>query len=119
MSWSGKPRSITARAIYHFGKKSAPVRLFVAGGGGYFRYPGTFTETIHDSPTATPRFVSRDWLVAGRALELGTGLDLNLGSVVMIRPEVWLAFGNGHRTSPAPEPFYTMPRFAMSGGVRF
>lgn len=119
LSWRGEPRSITARAIYRLGDPSARARLFVAGGGGYFRYPGTFVESTFAAPGLTPQFVSRDWLVTGRALEVGTGVDLTLGPLLLIRPEVWLAFGSGERTSPAPEPFYTMPRFALSAGIKF
>jgi hypothetical protein len=119
LSWEGEPIAITARVVYLFADRDARARLFVAGGGGYFRYQGTFTETRYDSPTSQPRLVSADWLITGHTLEFGTGLNLALGKILFVRPEVWLTFASGSRTRPAPEPPYALPHAVVSAGLKF
>lgn len=119
IAWEGEPRAVTARAVYRFGRSDSSARPFVAGGIGYFRYPGTVTETRFDSPGAPPHIVSRDWLVSGRAFDAGGGVEVNLTPRLFLRPEFWLTLGGGNHAPSAAEPSYVLPRVAVSAGVRF
>jgi hypothetical protein len=119
LSWFGDPFTITARAVVHFGDRRARVRPFVAGGVGYFRYTGTFTEEVFPSPRGAPTLVSTDWRVSSAVAEGGGGVEVRIGRVLFVRPEAWLAIASPTRVRPAPEPPYVMPRVAVSVGARF
>lgn len=119
LSWLGQPLTVTARGRYLFGSVAARTRPFVGGGIGYFRYPGTFTETVFSSPTTAPTLVSSDWLVTSVVVEGGAGVEIGLGRSFFLRPEAWMAIASPTRMRPAPEPPYFMPRVAVSLGARF
>jgi hypothetical protein len=119
LSWEGDPFSLTARGMFRFRDRTARVRPFAAGGAGYFRYTGTFTEEVFSSPGAPPTRISTDWRVSTAVVEGGGGVELQVGRVLFVRPEAWLAIASPTRVRPAPEPPYLMPRVAVSVGVRF
>ena len=119
LSWVGQPLTVTARGRYLFGSAAARTRPFAGGGIGYFRYPGTFTETVFSSPTSAPTLVSSDWLVTSVVVEAGAGVEIRLGRSFFLRPEAWMAIASPTRMRPAPEPPYFMPRVAVSLGARF
>ena len=119
LSWVGEPLIVTARGRYLFGGTAARTRPFVGGGIGYFRYLGTFTETVFSSPTSAPTLVSSDWLVTSVVVEAGAGVDVRLGRSIFLRPEAWMAIASPTRMRPAPEPPYFMPRIAVTLGARF
>ena len=125
LSWVGKPLTLTVRALYRSGGRETPVRFVAGGGFGYFRYPGTFSQTVFDGPPGpgsgpgAPRRVSSEWLLSGIALELVAGLEIAVGRHVFVRPEAGLAAASPDRVLPAPEPPYSMPRGAIAAGVRF
>jgi hypothetical protein len=115
----GDPFTVTARGVFRFLGRDAPIRPFVAAGAGYFRYTGTFTEEVFSSPGVPPTRVSTDWRVSSTVVEVGGGGEVPIGPVLFVRPEAWLAIASPTRVSPAPEPPYAMPRYAVSIGARF
>jgi hypothetical protein len=117
LAWRGTPSTIATRLLYRFNAPDARARIFVGGGLGYFRYAGTFTETVFDTP-AVSHLVATDWRVTGLAWEVGTGVDVTFGHFVL-RPEAWFTVSRPTRVRPAPEPPYFMPRVAVSAGARF
>ena len=118
LAWQGDPSTLGGRLLYRFNDPGARVGVFAGGGLAYFHYPGTFTETVFDAPGAVGRPVATDWRVSGWAWEVGTGLDVAFGHL-LVRPEAWFAASRPTRVSPAPEPPYFMPRIALSVGARF
>jgi hypothetical protein len=118
LAWEGKASTTGVRLLYRFNDPEARVGIFAGGGLGYFRYPGTFTETRFDAPFGVGHPVAMDWRVSGWAWEFGTGLDFSYGHLV-VRPEAWFAASRPTRVRPAPEPPYYMPRLALSVGARF
>ena len=119
LSWVGQPLIVTVRGRYRVGSKAARMRPFVGAGIGYFRYPGTFTETVFSSPTSATTPVSSDWLVTSVVVEGGAGVEIRLGRSFFLRPEAWMAIASPTRVRPAPEPPYFLPRVAVSLGARF
>jgi outer membrane protein W len=119
LSWIGQPLTVTVRGRYLFGGAERHTRPFVGGGIGYFRYPGTFTETVFASPTGPATPIASDWLVSSVVVEGGAGVEIGLGRSLFLRPEAWLAIASPTRVRPAPEPPYFMPRVVVSVGARF
>ena len=119
LSWVGRPLTVTARGRYLFGAAGARTRPFVGGGIGYLRYPGTFTESVFSSPMSPSTQVSSAWQVSSLVVEAGAGLEVRVGRSFFVRPDAWIAIASPTRVRPAPEPPYSMARFAISLGARF